>query len=76
MIVPLAKDHDELAMDVFDSLEAVVAFTFAKAVTVDVGCEVTDGGADAFVEGTAEGEVATEAHALSTLSTRGFCRLK
>jgi hypothetical protein len=46
-------------MNVFDALDAVVVLAGAERLRVDVGGEVADGGADAFVEGAAEGEVAS-----------------
>ena len=63
VVVTLAEDHDELAVDVLDPLETVVVFALAEAMAVDVGCEVADCGADSLVECAAEGEMASEAHA-------------
>ena len=55
--------HDELAGDIFDTVEAIVVLAMTESVRVDVGGEVADGGLDAFVEGGAEGEMAAETHA-------------
>ena len=68
VIVTLAEDHDELAVDVFDSLETVILFAFAQAVTVDIGCEVADCGADSFVERAAKRKMPTETHAFAQRS--------
>lgn len=59
--------HDELALDVFDAVDAVVVLALTESAGVDVGCEVADCGSDAFVEGAAEGEVPAEAHACCAL---------
>ena len=68
VVVALAEDHDELAFDVAGAGEGVVVFALAERVRVDVGGEVADGGADAFVERAAVGEVAAEAHAWGVLA--------
>ena len=74
MIVTLAEDHDELAVDVFDSLETVVVSAFAQAVAVDVGCEVADCGADSLVERTAKRKMASKTHAFAQRSaSHGEC---
>lgn len=62
--------HDELAVDVLDAVQAVVFLALAQGVGVDVGGEVADGGADALVEGAAEGEVASKAHSGGALMSR------
>jgi hypothetical protein len=58
VIVHLAKDHDELAFDVFGALDGVVGFAGAKGAAVDIGGEVADGGGDAGVQSAAVGQVA------------------
>ena len=55
MIISLAENHYQLAFDVSSTLQAVVCFASAKAMRVDVGCEVAYCCADAFVEGAAVG---------------------
>jgi len=60
-------NHDQLAADVFDAVEAVVVLAFAERVRVDVGGEVAHGCFYAFVECSAEGEVAAETHSCGAL---------
>jgi hypothetical protein len=60
-------NHDQLAADIFDALDAVVVLALAESLRVDVGGEVAHGGSDAFVEGATEGEVAAETHACGAL---------
>ena len=55
-------NHDQLAADVFDTLDAVIVLALAESLRVNVGGEVAHRGSDAFVEGAAEGEVAAETH--------------
>lgn len=63
VVVALAEDHDELAVDVARALEAVVSQALAEAVAVDVGGEVAHGGAHALVQRAAVREVAAQTHA-------------
>lgn len=55
--------HDQLALDILDTLQAVVGLALAERAAVDVGGEEADGGAHALVEGAAESEMAAQAHA-------------
>lgn len=59
--------HDKLAIDIFDTVEAVVVLTLAESVRVDVGGEVAHGSSDALIECAAESEVAAETHARGAL---------
>lgn len=56
-------DHDQLALDVPYSVEAVVLHPLAEGMAVHVGGKVAHGGSDLGVEGGAKGEVAAQAHA-------------
>lgn len=58
MRVHLSKDHHELAFNVTSALDRVVGLACAESRGMNIGGEVADGGGDAWVEGTAIGEVA------------------
>lgn len=47
--------HNEFTLNVAGALQAVVVLARAQRVAVDVGCEVTYCGGDAWVEGAAVG---------------------
>jgi hypothetical protein len=60
-------NHDKLAANIFDALDAVVVLALAESLRVDVGGEVAHGGSDAFVKGAAEGKMAAETHSCGAL---------
>src|SRR5215212_2420786 len=58
-----AEDHQHLAFDFADAIEAVVFHAFAQGTLVDVGGVKTGCGENILVHGGAEGEVAADADA-------------
>jgi hypothetical protein len=55
-------NHDQLASDIFNTLDTVIVLALAERLRVDVGGKVAHGGSDALVESTAESEMAAETH--------------
>lgn len=72
MIIPLPEDHNQLAFYIFRTLEAVVGFTFAQAVGVDVGRKVAHRGPNPIIQGASVGEMATETHAFANWISFGM----
>lgn len=66
MIILLPENHHQLAFDVGSSGQRIIALPFAEGMTVDVGREIADCGADAWIQGAAIGEVAAQTHACSS----------
>lgn len=62
MVIHLAKNHDQLALDVFNALQRVVALARAERRAVDVCRKIAHCGADAGVQGAAVREVPAQTH--------------
>lgn len=52
-------DHDDLPPDISRPFETIILLPLAKRMAMDIRCEIAYGGGDPFVEGAAEGQMAS-----------------
>ena len=63
MVIHLAEDHDQLALDVLYAVQRVIVLALAESLGMDVSSKVADCSSNALVECSAEGKMASKTHA-------------